>query len=121
MYIIAYRTHFSASHRVQDYPGKCKNLHGHNWKIKVEVKTDQQDEIGISVDFKELKKIVQPVIEKFDHQYLNDLPFLEGANPTAEKIAEYLYHEIEKKLPENVQIHQVVVWETDKYSIAYRE
>lgn len=121
MYTIAYRTHFSASHHVRDYPGKCKNLHGHNWKIKVEVRTKRKDEIGISVDFKQLKKIVKPVIDRFDHKYLNDLDHFKKKNPTAENIAEFLYQEIDNRLPENVKMHKITVWETDKYSVTYQE
>jgi 6-pyruvoyltetrahydropterin/6-carboxytetrahydropterin synthase len=121
LYTIAIRTHFSASHRVKRYPGKCKNLHGHNWKVKLEVRTDYKDELGMSFDFKELKKIVQPIIDKFDHQYLNDLDFLNDINPTAENIAELLYTETAKKLPEHVSMHRVTIWETDKYSITYQE
>lgn len=121
MYQITYETHFSASHRIRDYQGKCKDMHGHNWKIKVEVRTEHKNEIGLSMDFKDLKAVVNPVIDRFDHKYLNELDFLKGINPTAENIAEYMYYEIKSKLPKKVEMSKITVWETDKYSISYRE
>ena len=120
MYKLAYKTHFSASHRIEGYNGKCKNMHGHNWEVKVEIKTYEQNELGITLDFKDLKKIVNNVIDKFDHTYLNDLNFLDG-KPTAENISKYIYYAIDDRLDENSDIHQVTVKETDKYSITYKE
>ena len=115
------KTHFSASHLVEGYEGDCKKLHGHNWKIQVRVKTDIQNEIGISFDFKTLKGIVEPLIQKLDHEFLNDLDLLEGKNPTAENLSEFIYYKVKEQLPEEAEMDKITVWETDKYSITYEE
>lgn len=115
------KTHFSASHLVDGYDGSCQNLHGHNWKLKIEVTAERKNDLGISVDFKELKQIVNPVIEKLDHEFLNDLDILGDRNPTAENIAEFIYHKIKEELPESAKMDKITVWETEKYSITYKE
>ncbi len=121
MYKVAIITHFSAAHEIKGYKGKCSNLHGHNWKIKVEVLANKTNEIGICIDFKELKAITNKVIEKFDHKYLNDLDSFKDNNPTAENISRYLYTKIKTILPEGIKMDSVTTWETDKYSINYSE
>ncbi len=121
MYIIAVDSHFAASHQIIGYDGKCSNMHGHTWKIKVEIKTDKPDEIGICFDFKKLKDISNSVIDDLDHTNLNEIKAFKVQNPTAENIAYYLYHKIMGKLPENIIMHQITVWESEKYSVTYSE
>lgn len=70
------------------YDSKCKNLHGHNWKIKVtcECKDDELDQ-GMVLDFTSIKKAI---VDKFDHMYLNDIKPFNKINPTAENMAKYI-------------------------------
>ena len=121
MYIIAVDSHFASSHQIVGYDGKCSNMHGHTWKIKVEVKADQVDKIGICFDFKSLKELINTIVDDLDHQNLNSLEPFKDKNPTAENIACYLYQTIKEKLPEKIEIYQVTVWESEKYSVIYRE
>ncbi|MFP4547791.1 MAG: 6-carboxytetrahydropterin synthase QueD [Fidelibacterota bacterium] len=121
MYIIAVDSHFASSHQIVGYDGKCSNMHGHTWKIKVEVKTDKVDEIGICYDFKSLKQLINTIVDDLDHQNLNQLPPFRDNNPTAENIAHFLYHAIKKILPDEVEMHQITVWESEKYSVIYKE
>ena len=83
MYKIFVETHFAASHQLHGYQGACKALHGHTWKIRVEVKTSQVDEIGISVDFKELKSDIRSIIDRLDHHHINEIPPFDKMNHTA--------------------------------------
>ena len=121
MYIIAIESHFSGAHQVKGYDGSCDNLHGHNWKVKAEIVSEKPDKIGICFDFKELKQITNSVIDNLDHTYLNEIKPFDKANPTAENIAKYFYDQIKAKLPQNVKISQVTIWESEKYSVTYRE
>ncbi len=121
MYIIAVDSHFASSHQIVGYDGKCSNMHGHTWKIKVEVSTGNVDKIGICYDFKSLKELINSVVGQLDHQNLNQLPPFKDKNPTAENIAYYLYHEIQEILPESVEMNQITVWESEKYSVIYKE
>lgn len=70
------------------YNSKCKNLHGHNWKIKVtcECSDDELDQ-GMVLDFTLIKKVIA---DKFDHKYLNEIEPFNITNPTAENMAKYI-------------------------------
>ena len=121
MYIIAVDAHFASSHQIVGYDGKCSNMHGHTWKIKVEVKTGEVNEIGICYDFKSFKELINQIVDDLDHQNLNQLEPFRDKNPTAENIAHYLYHAIKKTLPGSIDMHQITVWESEKYSVIYKE
>jgi len=75
------------------------------------------------VDFVEVKKVMRQVIERLDHQFLNDVPPFDVKNPSAENIAEYFHIEMTTGLastPVPVRISEVRVWETDIQSASYR-
>ncbi len=121
MYRIFIDTHFAASHQLHGYQGMCKDLHGHTWKVRVEIVTNRTNEIGISFDFKELKSITESVIQRLDHGHINDIPPFDKENPTAENLARYIYREVRQKLPTFVRISQVTIWESAIYAISYSE
>ena len=120
MYEIFVKHHFSSAHKLIDYDGECKKLHGHNWKVQVHARAKVLNDIGISLDFKEFKKIVRGEIDKFDHVYLNDHPDLKGINPTAENMARILFEILSKQINnEDLKIHMVEIWETDNNGVRY--
>lgn len=121
MYTVSIKTHFSSAHRLRNYNGACENIHGHNWQIEVAVETDKLNDLGMAIDFKDLKTLSSQVVSKLDHRNLNDIPPFDTQNPTAENIARYFYYEIGKKLPEDVKMKRVTIWETEKYSLIYAE
>ena len=121
MFRLSIQTSISAAHYLENYPGNCSTLHGHNWKIQVEVKSDKVDDIGMVIDFKDLKDITWQIVGKFDHQVFNEVAPFDKQNPTAENISKYLYSEIGKNLPEGVKMDRIRLWETDNYSIEYFE
>ena len=88
MYFLKKRIQVGSAHQLPNYPGKCKNLHGHNWNITVycSCKDDKLDDHDMVIDFTEIKKIVN----ELDHGFLND--FIE--NPTAENISKWLCDKI---------------------------
>lgn len=121
MYRIFIETHFAASHQLHGYEGQCRVLHGHTWKVRVEVETDQIDEVGISFDFKELKAITESVIKRLDHHHINDIPPFDKENPTAENLSRYVYQEVKKQLSSPVCISKVTLWESANYAVSYSE
>lgn len=121
MYKISIETHFAASHQLHGYQGPCKTLHGHTWRVRVEVKSDRIDDIGISVDFKDLKRLTHDVIERLDHKHINDIPPFDRENPTAENLARYIYAEVKQRLPGGVNMVEVVLWESANYAVTYSE
>lgn len=116
------QTHFSAAHYLRGYQGDCARIHGHNWTIDVFVKCNELDEIGIGVDFKDIKQAVKGVLQRLDHFNLNALPAFKDVNPSSENIAKYLYAELSKKLnSEVVKVSKVKVCETPGAGACYWE
>ncbi|WP_297527985.1 6-carboxytetrahydropterin synthase QueD [Thiohalobacter sp.] len=115
-------TEFASAHTLSGYPGACSRMHGHNWKVEVEVEADALDEIGMAIDFKAIKRAANEIGDRLDHRYLNELePFTE-VNPTAENIAAYFYRELQRKLnDERVRVRSVTLWETDRACVRYSE
>jgi 6-pyruvoyltetrahydropterin/6-carboxytetrahydropterin synthase len=122
MFEITIEETFAAGHALRNYKGKCENVHGHNYRCQVMVSGEQLDEIGLLVDFVELKKVVHGVIDRLDHQWLNEFPPFDVLNPSAENIAKFIYDEVSLglKTQGNVQIGAVKLWETDTASATYR-
>lgn len=83
MYYISKTVHISGAHRLElPYESKCKDIHGHNWKVVVYLKSEELNDNGMILDFSEIKKYVS----RFDHKMINDLV---DFNPTAENICKY--------------------------------
>ena len=121
-YTLKVITEFASAHTLRDYPGACSRMHGHNWKVELEAIATKLDEVGMGVDFKQMKKIAREVGDRLDHRYLNELePFTE-INPTAENIAAYLYWEISKQLnSDSITVSSVTLWETERACVRYSE
>lgn len=113
---------FASAHTLRDYPGDCAKLHGHNWKIEVQVVGQKLNDIGMVIDFKMIKRHAKQVVAELDHTYLNDHAHFQRVNPTAENIAQYLYNEIAKRIEsDDVKMHSITVWENDRNCVIYSE
>ncbi|MGA2146789.1 MAG: 6-carboxytetrahydropterin synthase QueD [Bryobacteraceae bacterium] len=123
MFEVTIEESFSAGHALRNYHGKCENVHGHNYRCQVTLTGEELDEIGLLVDFVALKKAVHAVIDRLDHQWLNDLPPFDKLNPSAENIARYIHDEVKTglQIPAGVRIESVKLWETDTCSATYRK
>lgn len=119
MFKLSIETHISAAHLLRNYEGPCSRLHGHNWKVKVEVRAHTLNAVGIAIDFKDLKDITWQVIGRFDHNNFNEIAPFNDINPTAENIVRFFYEEIAKKLPEEIKLSKISLWETEKYRVEY--
>jgi len=93
---------FAAGHALRNYRGKCENVHGHNYV--------------------ELKRLMSQVIERLDHQFLNDIAPFDVLNPSAENLAKYFWDQISGSLKSEVPVavSEVRVWETDTSIAVYR-
>ena len=139
MYFIKSEDSFDAAHFLKDYEGKCSNIHGHRWRVIVEVKQEKLSEEkqtrGMVFDFSVLKKLIKGLCDNFDHSFiyeenslkektvealkeenfrLIEVPF----RPTAENFAAYFYKEIRSK---GYDLHRVEVYETPNNCAAYEE
>lgn len=124
---IAKEFRWEMGHRLPEHFGLCKNIHGHSYKMIVEFE-GELDKNQMVIDYYDVEKIINPVIEKLDHSFMvtkddkTVLEFLEkmnskkvvvGFNSTAENICNYLLSEIKKtKLPSNILSVKVRVYET---------
>ena len=125
MYELTIDTHFSSAHNLREYGGACERLHGHNWRVRVTVEAGKLDRLGMVLDFKVLKEKTEKVVERLDHNYLNEVPPFDkenGKNPTAENLAEFIFGELKKALDDgNVRLKRVKVWESEKAAAEYYE
>ena len=99
MYEVSVDETFAAAHNLRNYRGKCENLHGHNYKVRITLAGQELDSTGLLYDFVQLKKAIQDVIRSLDHTYLNECPPFDVLNPSAENIARYIYDETARQLP----------------------
>jgi 6-pyruvoyltetrahydropterin/6-carboxytetrahydropterin synthase len=125
MFEVTVEDSFAAGHYLRNYRGKCENPHGHNYKVRVTLAGDELDSAGLLVDFKDLREVMRPVIDRLDHQMINDLePFTER-NPSAENLAKYFFDEANVRLKKattgRVRVKDVTVFETDSTTAKYSE
>ncbi|SIN92485.1 6-pyruvoyltetrahydropterin/6-carboxytetrahydropterin synthase [Singulisphaera sp. GP187] len=131
MYRVTREIAFCYGHRLLNYEGKCKHLHGHNGRAVIVLEANALDSRGMLVDFVEIKQKVQRWIdENLDHNMLlcRDDPilpvlieqgervFVMDANPTAENIARLIF---ERTADEGLPVVEVILWETEKCYAAY--
>ena len=123
MYEVSVDETFAAAHNLRNYYGKCENLHGHNYKVRVVLAGKELDDTGLLYDFVHLKRVIQEVIGSLDHKYLNEMEPFDKLNPSAGNIARYIFDCSVKKLPKSANgagIESVTVWETDTSAATYR-
>jgi 6-pyruvoyltetrahydropterin/6-carboxytetrahydropterin synthase len=122
MFEVSVEETFAAGHALRNYKGKCENVHGHNYRVQVTFSGPELDSIGLLVDFVAVKKLMHTVVDRLDHQYLNDLAPFDVLNPSAENMAKYFYDQINGGLGQStaVRLGQVRIWETDTTCATYR-
>ena len=124
MYKVTVETSFSSGHYLRNYRGKCENPHGHNYRVLVTLGSKNLDETGLLLDFKELKKLLNPIVEYLDHQMINDLVPFTTLNPSAENLARYFFDQINNRLAaltqSRVKVLEATVFETDTSAATYR-
>ena len=123
MYEIVVEHTFAAAHALRNYNGKCENVHGHNYRVRLTIEGPQLDAIGLLVDFTQLKRIMREIMGRLDHQFINDLEPFQTVNPSAENMAKYFFEETVKELqdlPPGARLTEAAVWETDTSRATYR-
>jgi 6-pyruvoyltetrahydropterin/6-carboxytetrahydropterin synthase len=132
MYQVTREIHFCYGHRLLNYDGKCRHLHGHNGRAVVTVEAAQLDALGMVMDFSRIKRVVSAWIdETLDHKMLlhrDDpmLPYLRqqgepvhvmDVNPTAENIARLIF---DFARGQGFPVVEVQLWETESCFATYR-
>ncbi len=105
------------AHRLPNVPEghKCARVHGHSFRVEIHVSGPVDPTLGWVLDFADLKAAFEPLFQRLDHRYLNDVPGLE--NPTSEHLARWIWRELEPRLP---QLSMIVVHETCTSGARYR-
>jgi 6-pyruvoyltetrahydropterin/6-carboxytetrahydropterin synthase len=117
MFTVSVMERFAAAHRLE---GLDEGLHGHTYAVWVSIAQPKLDSVGIAYDFRSLKQTLHTIVSKLDHQYLNELNFFSGKNPTAENIAVYIYEAMKRALPEPA-VQSVEVAESDTAKVKYEK
>src|SRR5262245_42055686 len=132
MFRVTKEIHFCYGHRLLNYAGKCRNLHGHNGKAVITVEAPALDGLGMVVDFTEIKRVIGAWIdETLDHKMIlhgddHALPELRrqgepvvviDVNPTAESIAKLIY---DHAAANGLAVTEVTLWETETSFATYR-
>ena len=125
MFEVTVEDSFAAGHYLRNYKGKCENPHGHNYKIQVTLAGRELDKAGLLLDFRDLREVMKPTIDRLDHQMMNDLEPFTVLNPSAENMAKYFYDETNVRLRSitngRVWVKTVTVFETDTTTATYSE
>lgn len=111
---------FSAAHNLRGYKGKCEELHGHNFKVKVGLASGKLDKLGMVADFHIVKRELKMALDELDHKYLNNLSHFKSLNPTSENIARLIFKKLKTKFS-GKKLLEVIVWETDSNEASYEE
>jgi len=100
---------FEMGHQLDNcYSEECKLPHGHGYRLECTFEGDVNPETGMIMDFKEIKEILQPVIDQYDHKFLTSESY--GQNPTAENMVRDIFRSIRQQ---TLLIKKVRLWETD--------
>lgn len=119
MFEVKVTADFSAAHSLRGYKGKCEELHGHNWKVEVQVSSPGLNQMGMVLDFKVLKDMLKRIITDLDHKHLNKLDFFKKVSPTSEQIAKYIYDRLARRCQADIKIKKVTVWESNNSSASF--
>lgn len=122
MFELTVKSHISSAHHLNNYDGKCANIHGHNWQVAVSVKGSQLNDDGLLVDFVILKQRINDLLETLDHKNLNEISPFDKLNPTSENLAKYIFEQLKIKFSDlPAKVSKVVILETENVECAYWE
>jgi len=125
MFEVSVEDTFASGHYLRGYRGNCEKPHGHNYKVRITLAGEKLDNIGLLYDFRDVKSAMNEIIDRMDHEMLNDIEPFATVNPSAENMAKYFYDEmnalLRQKTDGHVKVTRVKLWETDTTTATYYE
>jgi 6-pyruvoyltetrahydropterin/6-carboxytetrahydropterin synthase len=122
VFTLCVKDSFAAAHRLEDYHGKCEDLHGHNFQVEAFFSGTEPGSDGMVTDFKILKDYLKEALDLLDHKYLNEIPYFMERASSSEYIAMFLFGQLkEMSRGSAVSVKEVRVWESDRAGAAYYE
>ena len=122
MYEVTIKKSFSAAHVLKEIGGKCEDLHGHNFLVEVSVAGEALNGEDLLIDFRDLKKWINEILDHLDHKYLNEVEAFKDINPSSERVAKFIYDRLTKKIQTvtlDLMVSRVTVWESDNARVTY--
>ena len=119
MFTVSVETHFRASHQLALPNGSKERAHRHNWLVTADVSSEMLDPLGIVMDFRQLKAMVDDIVAEFENKSLDKLDYFQRNNPSAENVAKHIYEKLEPKLPKGIELRSVKVEEEPGYSAKF--
>ena len=111
MFTDSIQTSFWASHQIRLSDGRREPIHSHNWIVTTEVSGSELNRMGLVIDFNKLKKNIEGITGQFDNRSLEENPYFQENNSTAETVAKYIFEKLEGQLPEHIRLTAVTVME----------
>ena len=122
MYELKIISHFAAAHQLREIEGECEKLHGHNWRIEVQVAGKELGSDGMLIDFRVIKAATKKVLDELDHEFLNELQPFKDTNPSSENIARHIFQSLDNDLNNDaVKVTKVTAWESDSACASFKE
>ena len=119
MFTVSVETHFWASHQLALPDGSREPLHYHNWIVVADVSSGELGTMGLIVDFRRLKAMVDSIVADFGNMQLEKLDYFQQNNSSTESVAKYIYQKLEPKLPKGLNLNQITVVEQPGYSAKF--
>jgi len=111
LFTVSVETRFWALHQLTSPDGSKESPHGHNWVVTADVCDNNLNSMGLIVDFRRLKAMVDSIVADFNNVRLEKLDYFQRNNPSAENVAKYIYERLEPKLPGNLTLKNITVVE----------
>ena len=119
MFEVRVETHFKASHQLALSDGLKEPLHEHDWQVWVDISAGRLDRTGLVIDFHLLKQMIAQSVTEFENRSLNEIEYFQMNIPSAENIAKHIFEKIESKLPKDVTLGSVRVFEQPGFSAKF--
>lgn len=109
---------FEAAHHLSSYRGAVEPVHGHSWRVSVEIVAPQLDAEGMAFDFVAARSALLALAAQFDHRDINTVPPFDSVSPTTEALATWFCEQMRERLPA-ARIRSATVWEGPNCSATY--
>ncbi|MHC4654617.1 MAG: 6-pyruvoyl trahydropterin synthase family protein [Planctomycetota bacterium] len=111
MLTVSVETHFWASHQLTLPDGSKEPVHSHNWSVTADIGSDMPNNMGLVMDFRRLKAMLDNIVAEFDNVTLDSIDYFGQNNSTAENVARYIYEKLQPGLPKDVKLEAISVTE----------
>jgi 6-pyruvoyltetrahydropterin/6-carboxytetrahydropterin synthase len=121
MYAVSTEIKFKAGHYLRLFGSQAEQNHQHDWRVRVTVESENLDQDGLVMDFQELEEELRAVVQPLGKpEAINELSEFARENPSTERLACYIYDSLINKLPDEIRLCEVEVWETPDCRAIYR-